>query len=214
MIDYIWRINGLDVYYTNETNGGGDHFALEYIDVIRDWYECVDNALEWCSGPGFIGYGLLASGLCKNISFNDMYDPAIQMLEQTKSNSKYMKNISIHRGNNLDSMERNNQFNLVVGNPPHWKDNELASRSLGFDITEHKHIQEILVDQNWEAHKSFYKNMKTLLHPNGTIVLQENAQGSSPDDFNEIVKEAGLKIKSYANSVKYDDIYYLVVEHE
>ena len=113
----------------------------------------------------------------------------------------------------LKYIPKDKKFNLVVGNPPHWKDNESASRSLGFDTKEHRHIQDILVDQDWEAHKSFYKNMKTLLHPNGSIVLQENAQGSSPNDFNDIVNDAGLKISSYANSVRYDDIYYLVVEH-
>jgi len=213
MIEYIWRINGFDVYYTNETNGGGDYFALEYIDIIRDWYGCVDHAFEWCSGPGFIGYGLLASDLCKNISFNDMYPPAIEMLEQTKSRSKYKNNITIHEGNNINNITSENKFNLAVGNPPHWKDNESASQSLGFNVSEHKHIQEILVDQNWEAHKSFYKNMKKLLHLDGSIVLQENIQGSSPEEFEEMITDVGLKITGYANSVTYDNIYYLIVEH-
>lgn len=213
MIDYIWRINGLDVYYTNETNGGGDYFAIEYIDIIKEWYDQVEDALEWCSGPGFIGFGLLARNICKNITFNDMYDPAIQMLEQTKLNSKYMKNISIHSGNTLNNMNRSKQFDIVVGNPPHWKDCETASSSLGFDVKEHKHVQDILVDENWNSHRSFYKNMKTLLKPNGNIVLQENLQGSEPGDFKEMIAEAGLRIDSYAESKMYDNIYYLVVEH-
>lgn len=213
MIDYIWRVNGLDVYYTSETNGGGDYFALEYIDITREWYNNVDNAFEWCSGPGFIGYGLLANNICNNIVFNDMYKPAIEMIEQTKLNSSYNKNISIHTGSTLDSMSRDTAFDLVVGNPPHWKDNESASASLGFDVREHKHVQDILVDYNWESHRSFYKNMKTLLHPEGNIVLQENAQGSSPADFEQMINEAGLKINSYATSAMYNDIYYLVVEH-
>jgi len=213
MIDYIWRVNGLDVYYTNETNGGGDHFAIEYIDVVKEWHGTINRAFEWCSGPGFIGYGLLATNVCKNICFNDMYSPAIDMLEKTKLNSKYTKNISIHKGNTLDNLSRDNQFDLVVGNPPHWKDSISASKSLGFNIKEHKHVEEILVDQNWESHKSFYKNMKTLLHPEGNIVLQENYQGSNPEDFKEIILDAGLKISSYANSVMYNDIYYLIVKH-
>lgn len=213
MIEYIWRINGLDVYYTNETNGGGDYFALEYMNVINEWYTHVDNALEWCSGPGFIGYGLLASNICKNISFNDMYSPALEMLEKTKAHSTYSNNIFIHAGNTLDSIPKSKQYNLVVGNPPHWKDDNSASASLGFDVREHKHVQDILVDYNWEAHKSFYKNMKTLLHPEGNIVLQENAQGSSPADFEQMINDAGLKINSYATSQMYNDIYYLVVEH-
>lgn len=213
MIEYIWRINGLDVYYTNETNGGGDYFALEYIDTIKEWYNCVDNILEWCSGPGFIGYGLLASNACNNITFNDMYSPAIQMLERTRENSTCPNNIAIHQGNTLDSMTTEKKFDLVVGNPPHWQTDDAASNSLGFDITEYQHFQDILVDNDWKAHRSFYKNMKTLLHPKGNIVLQENSQGSSPEDFQDMINDAGLRINSYANSTMYDNIYYLVVEH-
>ena len=51
MIEYIWRVNGLDVFYTNETNGGGDYFALEYIDAVKESTDPVEHILEWCSGP-------------------------------------------------------------------------------------------------------------------------------------------------------------------
>lgn len=214
MIDYIWRINNFDVYYTNETNGGGDYLALEYIDVIKEWHGTVDNMLEWCSGPGFIGYGMLASNICKNISFNDMYAPAIEMLERTRDNSNFISNISIYKGHTLESIPLTQKYNIVVGNPPHWKDAESATKCLGFNIKEHKHIENILVDADWKSHKQFYKLIKPLLHPQGQIILQENAQGSCPDDFKEIVDQAGLKISSYAQSKMYNDIYYLIVEHK
>ena len=56
--------------------------------------------------------------------------------------------------------------------------------------------------------------IKPLLHPQGQIILQENSQGSCPDDFREIVDQAGLKISSHAQSKMYNDIYYLIVEHK
>ena len=216
MIDYIWRVNDLDVYYTNETNGGGDYFAIEYIDVVREWYGTVDHTLEWCSGPGFIGYGMLASNLCNNVSFVEMHNPAILMLERTKQYSKYVDNINIYEGNTLECVPNNQQFNLVVGNPPHWKDVESAASSLGLDIMHHAHILEILVDDNWNAHRDFFKRIKLLLSNNGSVLLQENYAGSSPEDFRQMVDDAGLKINFTADSRMYADkgIYYISVGHK
>lgn len=214
MIDYIWRVNGLDVFYTNETNGGGDFLALEYMQVVKEWYNKVDSVLEWCSGPGFIGYSFLATGLCDKVAFNDMYEPAIVELKKTRDYNK-LEQVEIHQGSTLENI-KDVQYDLVVGNPPHWKDVESASNSLGFDVTQFKHIEDILVDKDWAAHKSFYNNVKKLLRPDGKILLQENGFGSTPKDFEKIVTDAGLKITSYAESVMYKDkqIYYLEVAHK
>jgi methylase of polypeptide subunit release factors len=215
MIDYIWRINNFDVYYSNETNGGGDFLALEYIDVVREWYTNVDHILEWCSGPGFIGYGMYASGLCNRVSFNDMYSPAVSYLEKTKANSNDASNINIYQGSSLDNVPDNVKFDLVVGNPPHWKSVDAASNSLGFDISQYTHVSDILVDQDWNSHKNFYVSMKRLLSDNGRILLQENANGSSPEDFKDMIELVGLKISSIAHSRMYADknIYYIEVVH-
>jgi methylase of polypeptide subunit release factors len=213
---YIWRVNDLDVYYTNETNGGGDFFAKEYVDIVNDWYGPVENALEWCSGPGFIGFALLASKLCSNISFNDMYQPAIDMLETTKVNSVYKKHINIFHGNTLNSLSSDNLFDLVVGNPPHWCDNESASKSLGFNVTQFPHVMDILVDNDWNAHNNFFRCIKKHLTTNGKILLQENLNGSTAKTFESMVVEAGLYINSYAHSELYKDkgIYYIEIGHQ
>ena len=215
MIDYIWRVNNLDVYYTNETNGGGDYFAIEYMQVVKEWYGTVDSALEWCSGPGFIGFSLLATGACKHIAFNDMYDPAIEMLERTKENSLLSDNINIYQGSTLENISSDKKFDLIVGNPPHWPSIESAANSLGFNPEQFAHVTDILVDEDWHSHKNFYKHAKTLLSENGRILLQENSAGSQPQNFEEMINEAGLKIASVANSVMYADkhIYYIEVEH-
>ena len=99
MIEYIWRIDNFDVFYTNKTNGGGDYFAIEYIDITKEWYTSVDHVLEWCSGPGFIGFGMLASGLAKNVTLSDMYLPAIELAQHTKENNPtFANNINVVQG--------------------------------------------------------------------------------------------------------------------
>lgn len=217
MIDYIWRINNLDVYYTNETNGGGDFFALEYMDVIKEWYGHVDHAFEWCSGPGFIGYSLLATNICNNISFLEKYSPSVDMCQKTKDHSKFKDKINIYLDSSLDNIPSSEKFDLVVGNPPHWGSAEAAKEALNFnfDLVEIPRLVDILVDQDWEIHKDFFKKIKNHLSKNGKILLQENLTGSNPRHFEDLVKGTGLKVMSFAHSQMYADnhIYYIEIGH-
>jgi len=212
--DYIWRINNLDVFYTNETNGGGDYFALEYIEVVKQWYASVDHVLEWCSGPGFIGYGMLATGAAKNVTLSEMYLPAIDIAQKTKEqNATYTNNINIVHGKNLENVT--GKFDLVVANPPHWPSIDSAAKSLGFDPTQIDHIEDILVDTDWESHKQFFINVKPLLAKDGRILLQQNSNGSTANDFKQMTLDAGLAISFTAQSEMYADkgIYYIEVVH-
>ena len=212
MIDYIWRIDNFDVFYTNKTNGGGDYFAIEYIDITKEWYTSVDHVLEWCSGPGFIGFGMLASGLAKNVTLSDMYLPAIELAQQTKENNPtFTNNINVVQGKSLENVE--GTFDLIVSNPPHWPSSEEAANSLGFDSTQFGHVEDILVDPNWHSHKEFFIKAKSLLATNGRILLQENYKGSTPETFRLMTQQAGLKISTYTKSEMYNDIYYLEVIH-
>ena len=55
MIEYIFRVKGCDIFYTPETNGGGDHFFVEYLDLIIQQYGRVHHILEWCSAKSYFG---------------------------------------------------------------------------------------------------------------------------------------------------------------
>jgi methylase of polypeptide subunit release factors len=227
-INYVWKINDIDVYYTNETNGGGEAFAEDYCNIVDGLYgdRVFENALEWCSGPGFIGYAMLATGLCNRITFNDIHQPALDMAELTKSkNTLYSDKISIYQGSTLESIPESEKFDLVVANPPHYLSKYLASQSLGFDrlgMQIGPRNAEILVDENWKAHTDFYKHIKTRLAPNGIILIQENQAGSTnrAGNFMHMVENAGLKIIREISSLKHYDtktamqIYYIEVTHK
>lgn len=227
-INHIWKINELDVYYTNETNGGGNAFAEDYCNAINGLYpdRTFENALEWCSGPGFIGYAILATGLCKRITLNDLHQPALDMAEITKlKNPAFTDKISIYPGSTLTNIPESEKFDLVVANPPHYLSKFSASSSLGFDkmgINISGHQAEILVDENWQAHTTFYNEIKKLLAPDGVILIQENESGSlhRANSFNMIIENAGLKITGEFKSLEHYDIetamqiYYLEVQHQ
>lgn len=209
MIEYIWRVNGLDVFYTNETNGGGDYFALEYIDAVKEFYGSVEHILEWCSGPGFIGYGMYASKICKKISFIDKYKPAVEQLYKTKNNDN---NISIYHSDSVGIIPQSVKFDIIVGNPPHWENKKDAQKVIPHDNF-NDHVEDILIDPNWQAHTDFFMNAKFNLADDGIIFLQENSTGSSPEIFKPLVEQAGLKISTHAQSKMYKDIYYLEIKH-
>ena len=214
-IDYILRVNDIDIHYTNETNGGGDNFMPEYVKVIKEWYGKVDSVLEWCSGPGFIGYGILAAGLCNSVAFSEIYSPAIDMCRHTASVNNL--DVKIYTNENLDDVQ--DKFDLIVGNPPHWCKEEYAVQALQSLNSSHplnSRVKQVLIDEDWNTHKSFYKNMKRMLKQDGKILLQENATGSNPQFWSSMTNEVGLKVLSHADSVAYKslNIYYLEVGHD
>ena len=74
----------------------------------------------------------------------------------------------------------------------------------------------MLIDEDWNIHKSFFSNMKRMLKHNGKILLQENSTGSNPELWSQLLKGTGLKVYSHADSVAYKslNIYYLEVGHD
>lgn len=223
---HLWRVNDLDIFYTNETNGGGNGLGEDYFNIVNELYpyRTFENALEWCSGPGFIGYAMLATGICNNLSLNDIHQPALDMAELTKlKNPKYTDKISIYQGSTIDGIPETIKFDLVVANPPHFVSQRDAGTKLGIPIDFNTpHIEEILVDTNWKAHTDFYNSIKKRLSPDGIILIQENQVGSinRSNSFVHIIENAGLKVTGEFNSlVHYREhtgmqIYYIEVQHK
>ena len=134
-----------------------------------------------------------------------------------KTASENGLNVNIYTQENLDEVTE--QFDLVVGNPPHWSKEEYAVQALqSFSPTNQldNRLKQVLVDEDWKTHISFFKNMKRLLKPDGKILLQENATGSNTEIWAQLLKGTGLKIISHADSIAYKplNIYYLEIGHD
>ena len=137
------------------------------------------------------------------------------MRDRKDNDNNYSQIISLE--DTLDNVEQ--QFDLVVGNPPHWSTEEYARQAVqainnGQQLNDR--VRQVLVDKDWAVHKSFFKNMKRLLKPDGHILLQENSTGSDPRMFNDMLKGTGLKVLSHADSIAYKElnIYYLEIGHD
>ena len=86
--------------------------------------------------------------------------------------------VAIYHSDDLKSIPAAEQWDLVVGNPPHFLDEgDLCRR-----------------DPAWSIHRGFYANVEKHLKPGGVICLQENNRGSTAETFRAMIEQAGLRI--------------------
>ena len=207
--------HGITVHYDSWMDGGGMWFGQDYISVIQQRYpkKTFNHCYEWCSGPGFIGFGLLDHGICECLCLSDIYKPAIDRVNQTIRNlpDQLQCHVGAYVTASVSELPITKQFDLVVANPPHFL------QCPGDD-----HMQRIKVDVNWAAHRDFFTHIKRHLTPNGVILLQENQAGSlnREQDFLPDIESAGLKVTAVFDSDRYyapgdhTQIYYIEIQHQ
>jgi methylase of polypeptide subunit release factors len=205
----------INVYYDSWMDGGGMWFGLDYIDVINQRYpgRTFEHCLEWCSGPGFIGFELLDHGICSGLCLSDIYTPAIDRANETIAHlpDPLQHRASAYATAAVAGLPIAKQFDLVVANPPHF-----------LECPGDDNIQRIKVDADWAAHREFFLSIKQHLLPNGIILLQENQAGSlaREQEFEADINESGLKITAVFDSKRYytpndhTQIYYIEICHQ
>ena len=67
----------IKIHWTKETDGCGNTMVDDFIDATQaiSQDKKFNNVLEWCSGPGFWGFGLLATGIANKVTLADIYEP-------------------------------------------------------------------------------------------------------------------------------------------
>ena len=205
MLHYV-TINKIKVFYDESTNGGGRESiqdSLHAVNLLIDNKSKCNRVMEWCSGPGFWGFGLLSLNTLNIDSavFVDIYNGAEQYVNETISYNK-LTNASFCLSNNFNSVPKQ-QFDLIIGNPPHFCIDPF--NSLYDDPRKYK-------DENWSIHRNFFKNVSDFLSDDGCIILQENVWGSSPRVFKSMIEENGLTIQHSLRSNKFsNELWYMKI---
>jgi methylase of polypeptide subunit release factors len=182
-IDYA----GLCVNYKSHLDGGGSTFGLEFVTLLRARsMPRQARIFEWCAGPGFIGFSLLAHGLCETLCLADINPEAVAACNRTVRQNKLEDRVTVRQSDNLDDIPAAERWDLVVSNPPHF-----ADRSPG-QLRYH--------DAGWKLHRRFFNSVDQFLKPGGVIVLQESQLGSTAETFRPMVEQAGFKIVSIQDS--------------
>jgi predicted RNA methylase len=200
--DYSFvRYGNLKVAYEPALDGGGLGFGQSYIPLVDRMYGKVGRVYEFCAGPAFIGFSLLANDLCHSLCLADINPQAVRACERTVELNKLDDDVNVYESDSLDSIPRSEKWDLVVSNPPHFIDAYQDSL---------RHF-----DADWKLHDRFYSHVKAHLNEGGTLLIQENSEGSWPTDFAAMLARNGLKILdafffSEPNVKDYVDTYYFL----
>ena len=165
------------------------------------------NCLEWCAGPGFIGFRLLSDEIVKSVTMLDCHRPSLDACIETWSNRPARlsnSSMDIVHGSTVSVLE-DRTFDLIVANPPNFID---SIDGLSIDIVR------ITRDPGMSAHTDFFLNIKKNLKPNGIILLLKGQGGTSPVDHKSVIEQGGLKINRVIIDKSCPTLYYLEVLHQ
>ena len=203
---------GFTVSHNSDEDGGGTWFGQEYVTVIQKRYNRrFRRCLEWCSGPGFIGFALLANDLCDHIVLMDSHVPVAESVRATTHRNRLEAQTTFYCGNEISQLPNTEKFDLIVANPPHY-----------LECPGDANYQRIAVDQDWRAHREFYNHIGQHMHTDSIILIQENQAGSlqGPAEWQDMIQRAGLRITGYFTSAEHYDtqgptqIYYMEVRQK
>jgi predicted RNA methylase len=177
-----WRYvtyGDIRVHYKDHLDGGGRTSGLGYLPLFRDLnVPRQQRIFEWCAGPGFIGFALLGYGFCDTLCLADINPEAIDACRRTVTENKLADRVAIYLSDNLESVAPTEQWDLVVGNPPHFP---------GQGFSELR-----FCDMDWNLHRRFFTTVGRFLKPGGVVVLLENNAGSTAETFRDMADEAGF----------------------
>jgi len=200
------------VSYNSDEDGGGTWFGQEYVPVIQHRYcQRFERCLEWCAGPGFIGFALLAHDLCDHLVLMDRHLPVTESVRETISHNQVDQRVTFYCCDQIAQLPDHEQFDLIVANPPHY-----------LECPGDANYQRIAVDPDWHTHREFYRHIRQHMAPDAVILMQENQAGSlaGPAEFGDMIDRAGLCITGYFTSTQHFDtrgptqIYYIEIRQK
>src|SRR3989344_3099040 len=183
-----WKIihyDGIDVYYLAELDGGALDFGEEaFTNTVKKKYRKVGTVCEFCAGPGFIGFALLARGLCKKLCLVDINPIAIECCKKTIKENGLGKRVTTYVSDGLKHVPKKEVWDLVVSNPPH------------FDGTVEMYKKDIIaIDPGWVIHEKFYKDVPQHLSKNGSVLFLENIVGAPESLWEPMITKNALRFK-------------------
>lgn len=172
---------GYKVIYHQLLEGGGIDQRRDFLFVISKAGKVhYNNALEWCSGPGVIGYELLGYNKASRISFMDTHKPAIDTVLETAIRNNITDRVTTYHTNQIKNIDNAEKFDLVVGNPPHhfmldvWKEQQYTNGvDQNVNSTRYENQLRIDVDDNMQIHKEFFDNLQDKVTDDCDIFISE-----------------------------------------
>ena len=180
-----WRqltFYNIRVNYMPHLCGGGPSWGEDLIGYLRNrGMPMQARTFEWCAGPGFIGFSLLGAGLTKTLCLADINPQAVAACRRSIEDNALAARVHVYQSDNLANIPQSEQWDLVVGNPPWFSDEQ--------------HVGDLIAhDPDWRIHRTFFAQIGGHLKPGGIIILLENNYASTSETFRDMISSAGLDI--------------------
>ena len=191
------KVGNIEVFYSQYQNGGGPFYNKFNRQILLEYKEV--DALEICSGPGFIGYDLLESGIASHVDLSDKNPAVEEYINKTNSISGHRTRF--YQSDALDSVPLY-EYSVIIGNPPHLQteeqyklleDDGFVDPSWPKERLEYE--RRILLDKDFSFHKKFFSKVDEYIKIGGSIVLYENADFIKPEEL------INLASNSYDHSI-------------
>ena len=189
----------VSVSYVDELVGGGEKYGQDYLRCLPRQVGKVDRMFEWCSGPGFIGFSLLAHGLCNTLCLADVNQAAVDACHETVRRNRLEGRVDVYLSDGLQDIPKSERWDLVVGNPPHWGTDEELPWGPAL----------IYNDPEWSLHRDFYSSVGRFLNPGANVIIQESVDRSSLEDFAPMIENGGLRVVNTCDCPVNSHIYYV-----
>jgi methylase of polypeptide subunit release factors len=187
----------LKIKHQEHMNGGGTIFRIPLLHCIKKYGKSSYNrGLEWCSGPGFLGYELLDANIANHMSFYDYYEKSIDFCKETAIINFIEEKVSTFVSSTIGGLPNSDKWDLVIGNPPHsWNLEEgrtsLQNAENRQDDVTIENMLRILVDDNMETHKEFFSNIRPRLTSDADLFIIEHDH-SKKEIYKNMAEEGGL----------------------
>jgi len=163
--------------------GGGRNFGQEFIRVVKERFGKVGHVFEYCAGPGFIGFSLLAHGLCERLTVAVVNPDAVACCRKTIEENHLHDRVAVYLSDCLGRIPKTEKWDLVVSNPPHWPSDEDKYR---------ENIRNF--DPQLRVHKQFYRDIHKFLRSGGSVLFQECELATGVEDFQSMIEGGGLSV--------------------
>lgn len=171
---------GIAVFDRPDLHKGGLAFGQDFPRVLNELgVNRVGRMFEYCAGPGYIGYSLLANGWCESLVLADISPDGVSAARRTAAHNGLEDRVAVYESDALDGIPADERWDLVVSNPPHF----LPDAGAPDDIQ--------VFDEGWGVHARFYESVGRHMQPGGLVVMAENAAGSEPRVFEEMIRAGG-----------------------
>ncbi len=176
--------NGLIRSFHNSTMCGGGLMRDLLVERIRQHGRSTyKRGYEWCAGSGPLGYALLDEKIVEHVTFSDLYQLGIDNCLTTAQRNNITDSVDAFLSSTIAGIPKIEPLDLVVSNPPHcwYKDKNMrTANQIRF-----------LLDENMNAHREFFKNIKARLSENAELFIIEH-DTNIKDVYVDMAEKGGL----------------------